>query len=83
MIRTQIQLTEAQAGSLKRKASSRGVSMATLIREAVDRTLADDDAIRLRKRALAMAGGFRDREGATDVAERHDDYLAEAFEDWR
>jgi hypothetical protein len=83
MIRTQIQLTEAQAGSLKRKASSRGVSMATLIREAVDRTLADDDAIRLRKRARAMAGGFRDREGATDVAERHDDYLAEAFEDWR
>lgn len=29
------------------------------------------------ERALAVVGAFEDR--ATDVAERHDDYLAEAF----
>ncbi len=83
MIRTQIQLTEEQAERLKRKAAAEGVSMATLIREAVDESLLAEDVTRIRRRALSVAGTYRDREGATDVSERHDDYLAAAFEDER
>lgn len=52
--------------------------MASLIREAVDRTYGEaDDGARWR-RALDSVGGFRsDR---SDVSERHDDALADAFE---
>ncbi len=81
MIRTQIQLTEEQSERLKLKAAAKGVSMATLVREAVDESLAEEDVTRTRERALSVAGKFRDLEGATDVSERHDDYLTGAFED--
>jgi Arc/MetJ-type ribon-helix-helix transcriptional regulator len=78
MERTQISLTEEQADRLRRLARRRRSSMAALIREAVDRVYpgsrqrdADWD------RALAAVGGFRsDR---SEVSERHDDYLADAF----
>jgi Arc/MetJ-type ribon-helix-helix transcriptional regulator len=79
MVRTQIQLTEEQARRLKRRAAQRGVSMATVIRQAVDRVLADDDRESKRQRALSAAGKFRS--GRSDIAERHDDYLAEDL--WR
>ncbi|MDP8943934.1 MAG: ribbon-helix-helix domain-containing protein [Actinomycetota bacterium] len=79
MVRTQIQLTDGQAAGLKRLAVERGVSMAALIREAVDRTLAEGDMAARHRRALAVAGKFRS--GRSDVSERHDDYLADAF--WR
>jgi Arc/MetJ-type ribon-helix-helix transcriptional regulator len=75
VIRTQIQLTEDQAHGLKRKAAERGVSMAEVIREAVDRVLAEDGGGAKRRRALAGAGRFRS--GHADISERHDDYLAE------
>ena len=77
MIRTQIQLTEEQARELKRRAAARGVSMATLIREAVDRALGSDDDARRRERAVAAIGGFRS--GRTDVSAEHDRYLADAL----
>jgi Ribbon-helix-helix protein, copG family. len=80
MVRTQIQLTEEQSERLKLKAAAKGVSMATLIRQAVDESLTEEDVTRIRERALSVAGTFRDRDGATDVSERHDDYLADAFE---
>ena len=51
--------------------------MAAVIREAVDRTLADGDMAARHRRALAAAGKFRS--GRSDVSERHDDYLADAF----
>lgn len=79
MIRTQIQLNEAQADKLKRIASSRGVSMAEVIRDAVDRLPEHDDRADRWARALAAVGKGRDREGATDVSVRHDDYLAEIY----
>ncbi len=80
VIRTQIQLTEDQATRLRRIAAERGVSIAEVIREAVDRLPDRDDRAERWARALAAARrGFRDREGATDVSVRHDDYLAEAF----
>ena len=43
LVRTQIQLTEEQAVKLKRMAAERGVSMAEVIRDAVDRLPDRDD----------------------------------------
>lgn len=77
MVRTQIQLTEAQARALKRAAAERGISMAAVIREVLDRSLATaaDDATH--RRALAAIGRYSS--GRSDVAEEHDTHLAEAF----
>ncbi len=79
MIRTQIQLTEHQAREIKRWAEDRGVSMAAIIREAVDRHLRDrsapswDEVI---ERAIAAVGSCAS--GSGDVADRHDEYFAES-----
>ncbi len=83
MLRTQIQLTDEQAQRLKRLASERGVSMAALIRDGVERVLADDDRKESWQRALSVVGKYRDLEGASDVAENHDHYLEDAYLDWR
>lgn len=81
MVRTQIQLPETQVAALKQLAMQQHVSMAELIRRAVDLFTASPEACDLkekRQRALAAAGRFHS--GCTDIAERHDDYLAESFE---
>jgi ribbon-helix-helix CopG family protein len=82
MVRTQIQLTEQQAAALKSLAAERGVSMAALIRDAVEVVVAEGtDRERRRQRALAVVGKFRD--ARTDVAAGHDRYLEDAYLDWR
>ena len=81
MVRTQIQLSEAQAQALKEMADERDVSMAELIRQAVDRWLEAEHLIsrdERKRRALAAAGRYHS--GLTDIAEDHDRYLAEAYE---
>jgi Arc/MetJ-type ribon-helix-helix transcriptional regulator len=83
VVRTQIQLTEEQAEALRRLAHERRLSMAALIREAVDRLLDGDDDRERWRRALSVVGKYRDKEGATDLGVNHDKYLAEAYEDWR
>ncbi|HEX2765672.1 MAG TPA: CopG family transcriptional regulator [Candidatus Limnocylindria bacterium] len=78
MERTQISLTDAQARHLRRLARKRGVSMAALIREAVDRTYGPAAEQGRWQRALESVGGFRsDR---SDVSERHDEALVDAFD---
>ena len=81
MVRTQIQLTERQARELKRMAAREGVSMAEVIRKAVDAKIREgsgevpwEEKVR---RARAVMGKFRS--GLKDVAERHDHYLAEEY----
>ncbi len=81
MVRTQISLTEEQAARLKRVAQERGVSMAAVIRDAVDAVVPDSDREEKWARALAVVGKHSGGEG--NVAEEHDRYLAEAFLDWR
>jgi hypothetical protein len=81
VVRTQVQLTEEQASALKRLAAERGVSMATLVREGVDRVVGEDTWEAKRRRALAVVGKYRS--GHTDIARNHDKYLAEDFFDWR
>ncbi len=80
MIRTQIQLTESQALALKHLAASENVSIAELIRRSIDHTLATTHTVSLddrRKRALGVIGVFAS--GQPDIAQRHDDLLAEAY----
>jgi predicted DNA-binding protein len=82
MIRTQIQLTDDQARRLRRLAADRGVSMATLVREGVEKVLEEDGAEAVRLRALSVVGAFRGGAGEK-VSEEHDRYLGKALEDWR
>jgi hypothetical protein len=80
MVRTQIQLTERQATALKRLAHERGESMAELIRRSVDQLLAgasSGDPDLRKRRAIEAAGSLRS--GVGDLAESHNEYLAEAF----
>ncbi len=76
MVRTIIQLPEEQAIALEQAASRRGVSKAALVREALGMLLAreggGDAAV---ARAVGAAG--TGASGVPDLAERHDDYLAD------
>jgi hypothetical protein len=81
MIRTQIQLTEDQASRMKSAAARRGVSMAELIRQAIEMLLAqggERSEGELRKRAAEAAGRFHS--GLKTVAVNHDSFLAEDFD---
>jgi hypothetical protein len=75
MVRTIIQLREPQAAALERVAHRRGVSKAAVIREALDALLTREGRDERVERALAAAGCGAS--GVSDLAERHDDYLAD------
>jgi predicted transcriptional regulator len=80
MVRTQIQLTKEQTNALKKLALVRHLSIAELIRQAVDamiKTSTVIDAEERRKRAIAVVGRFSS--GKKDISREHDKYLAEAF----
>lgn len=77
MVRTQIQLNEEQARALKEMAAKKGVSMAELIRRAVERILEEDEEAEKWRRALSVLGRFSD--DASDVSTNHDKYLDEAY----
>jgi hypothetical protein len=80
MVRTQIQLTEKQARAIKEIAATEGVSIAEVIRRAVEgiiRTNTKVDNEERQKRALEIVGKFRS--GKHDISKRHDEYLTEAY----
>ncbi len=79
MKRTVIQLEDRQYETVKRMAASEGVSMAEMLRRAVD-LLPSGGAIdreERKRRALAAAGRFSS--GVGDISRKHDEYLAQAF----
>jgi Ribbon-helix-helix protein, copG family len=79
VIRTQIQLTSTQASELKRLAAEHGVSMASLIRDAVEEYLRATSGapwVEVVDRASAAVGSCHS--GLGDLSTRHDDYFAEA-----
>jgi len=81
MVRTQIQLTEDQMAALKALSSKTGRSVAEIVRRGVDCVLDvphEPSPAERRQRARAAFGRFRS--GVADLASRHDDYLAEAYE---
>jgi predicted DNA-binding protein len=77
VIRTQIQLTEEQAEALKGLAARKGVSMAELIRQAVESMVDADRSDAAWQRASAVVGRFHS--GLTDISANHDVYLAEDY----
>jgi predicted DNA-binding ribbon-helix-helix protein len=80
MVRTQIQLTAQQAKAIKKIARARHLSVAELIRQAVDNLIKASTVIDVeerRKRALDAAGRFHS--GLRDLSTEHDKYLEEAF----
>ncbi|MBN1631954.1 MAG: ribbon-helix-helix protein, CopG family [Thermoleophilia bacterium] len=80
MIRTQIQLTEEQSRGVREAARRSGVSTAEVIRRSVDRFLEQEAAPSVastRMSALEIVGRFSC--GLSDIADRHDDYLEEAY----
>lgn len=80
MIRTQIQFNERQLEALRRQAAREHASVSELVRRAVDAWIEckrEPSVEEVRRRAIAVAGRFASAQG--DVAEHHDDYLADAF----
>jgi predicted DNA-binding protein len=82
MLRTQISLTEDQARRLKRVAADRGVSMATVIREAIELYVPEHDVSREERVRRVLESAGRYRSDVADASERHDDYLAEDARGW-
>lgn len=81
MVRTQVQLREDQAQTLRLMAREQQLSVAELIRRSIDLYLAVADEQPLDQkyeRALALAGKYQD---AADFGRNHDHYLADAFAD--
>jgi Arc/MetJ-type ribon-helix-helix transcriptional regulator len=79
MQRVQVQLTDEQLAALRERASGTERPVAALIREAVDAWLGVDERRRRIERALVAIGGFHS--GLGDLAEKHDEYFAEAIEE--
>jgi len=80
MIRTQIQLTEKQYKALKELSVRDNISMAGVIREAVEcysteRTISGSK--KKYRKALDAVGKFES--GYKDISKNHDKYLAEDF----
>lgn len=79
LIRTQVQLAEDQYRRLKSLAAARSQSVSQLVREGVDRLLEEAGQDRKWRRLLEVAGSVEDREGAEDVSQKHDEYLARIY----
>ena len=80
MVRTQIQLTEEQVKALKKIALFRHLSIAEIIRQAVDTVIRTNTMVDIeerRKRAIDIVGRFSS--GKRDISRKHDTYLVEAF----
>ena len=80
MVRTQIQLTEEQAKAVRKMAMSRHLSVAELIRRAVDTMIKSStviDAEERYKRAMDIVGKFGS--GKRDISRKHDTYLTDAY----
>jgi Ribbon-helix-helix protein, copG family len=79
MIRTQIQLTEAQGEKLRELSAARRESVAALIRKAVDQFIAsgNPDRSALFRQAGLVVGKYESDKG--DISINHDHYLEEDF----
>ncbi len=81
MIRTQIQLTETQARTIRKVAMDQGTSMAEIIRRAIENMVQRSPKVSSQervKRAIEIVGKFRS--GKRNVSQKHDEYLAQAYQ---
>ncbi|MFA4965077.1 MAG: ribbon-helix-helix protein, CopG family [Thermoleophilia bacterium] len=83
MVRMQIQLTESEVEAVRREAARRRVSISAVVREAVDRCIAQPvGGVSLEeRRARAVAACGRFRSGLGDVSARHDEYFADSIDE--
>ena len=79
MLRTQIQLEEEQMQWLRAKARAMGISVSQLIREGIKFYRAHQEHLPKDRKRKDLEAIGRFSSGASDVAKRHDDYLAEAY----
>ncbi len=82
MVRTQIQLTEKQSDLLKKMAMTHTLSIAEIIRQAVDTYIKSNTAINTEeriKKVLELSEKYDDSEGKRNVSKKHDDYLVETY----
>lgn len=81
MQRSQIQFSDEQLTIIRQAAAAEGISIAEVVRRAVERFTAQDPHQRertaLRARAAAVAGRYTS--GMHTVAADHDDHLAQVF----
>lgn len=79
MVRTQVQLTQEQAETLKQLSAKTGLSIAELLRRGLRPLLRDglvnDDQDQRARRAAEVSGRFHS--GKTDIAAEHDRYLTD------
>jgi hypothetical protein len=81
VVTIQIQLTDDQARALKKIAQSRRLSVAELIRKAVDSIIKSSpivDREERHKRAMQIVGKFSS--GKRDISKKHDLYLTDAYD---
>jgi hypothetical protein len=79
MVRTQVYLSPEQHAALQRAAERESVSMTEALRRLIDRhLLAKGAEVGLGREPYFAFVGIGES-GAADVAERHDEYLAEAY----
>lgn len=81
MLRTQVQLTEAQVRRLRLLAERRGVSISQLVRDSVEQFLDAQsvEADALYSRASEVVGAWDDRDGRDDLSWNHDEVLDGTF----
>ena len=81
MVRTQIYLSERQHHALRLAAKREGVSMTEFLRRMVDRQLLGRLSAAHDSKDAVMSYTDLGASGRTDVSERHNDALDEAFGD--
>lgn len=79
MLRTQIQLTDEQVEALRRRSRRENVSVAELVRRAIDAFTRTEPPSHweLRDRACRAAGRFAS--GERDTSDRHDEVFVESL----
>jgi Arc/MetJ-type ribon-helix-helix transcriptional regulator len=74
----QVRLPEGDLAALRQLAAKRNVSISNLIRQSVKMMLEREELWERASRAIGIGNS-----GVSDIARRHDDYLAEAYMDWK
>ncbi len=77
MIRTQVSLTPEQMGRLRQEARRRHVSLAAVVRDAVDRVVPDEDELQHDRIDALLSVAGTAASGTGTVARDHDEVLAE------
>jgi hypothetical protein len=82
VVRVQFRLTESQIHRLRVQARARGLALTEVIRQYIERGLAEKipDRAVLYELASRLVGRYPDQRRARRLSADHDRYLAEAFE---